>query len=229
MERLRSVREKIAAAARRSGRDPSAIQVLGASKLVSVERIRLAVSAGLEHLGENRVQEAGGKIDELDDLEPPPTWHLIGHLQSNKARHAVRMFDWIHSVDSFSLAVELDRRAAGRDAPLNVLLEVNTTGEAAKFGVNPSQLLETVEQIGRLPHLRVRGLMTLGRLSSDPEDARPAFRSLAELLEQAREKFPELPLEHLSMGMSGDYEVAVEEGATWVRIGTGLFGARPGI
>jgi pyridoxal phosphate enzyme (YggS family) len=189
--------------------------------------VRLAVEAGLEDLGENRVQEARGKIDELAGLEPQPRWHLIGHLQSNKARHAVRLFDWIHSIDSVGLARELDRRAGEAERRLQVLIEVNTTGEPSKFGVAPEASHETLGEVAALGQLEVRGLMTLGRWSPDAEVARASFRQLRELLEEAQRSFPELPLDQLSMGMSGDFEVAVEEGATWVRVGTGIFGPRP--
>lgn len=227
VDRISEVRARIAEAALRVGRDPAQVELLGASKEMPPERVRLAVAAGLLHLGENRVQEARRKIEALADLQPPPTWHMIGHLQSNKARHAVRLFEWIHSVDSVALARELDRRRAALGRPLQVLLEVNTTGEASKHGVPPEACLERIGELAGFSNLRFRGLMTLGRWSPDPEVARGSFRQLRELRDRARERYPELPLDHLSMGMSGDFEVAVEEGATWVRVGTGIFGPRP--
>lgn len=227
VERISAVRARIAGAALRAGRDPAGVALLGASKEMPPERVRFAVAAGLLDLGENRVQEAQSKIEALADLEPQPTWHMIGHLQSNKARHAVRLFEWVHSVDSVALARELDRRRAAVGRPLQVLLEVNTTGEASKHGVSPGACLDLLGELAGFSNLRLRGLMTLGPWSPDPEEARGSFRQLRELEERARERYPELPLDHLSMGMSGDFEVAVEEGATWVRVGTGIFGPRP--
>jgi pyridoxal phosphate enzyme (YggS family) len=227
VDRISAVRARIAAAAARAGRDPAGVELLGASKEMPPERLRLAVAAGLRHLGENRVQEARGKVEALADLEPRPTWHMIGHLQSNKARHAVRLFEWVHSVDSVALAGELDRRRDGVGRPLQVLVEVNTTGEDSKYGVTPEACLDVLAEVAGFANLRLRGLMTLGRWSPDPDEARASFRLLRELRDRARERYPELSLDHLSMGMSGDFEVAVEEGATWVRVGTAIFGPRP--
>lgn len=227
VDRIGAVRARMAAAADRAGRDPAAISLLGASKRVGGEGIRLAVEAGLAHFGENRVQEARGKIESLGDLEPPPTWHMIGHLQSNKVPVAVRLFDWIHSVDSVSLAQSLDRAAGDAGRQLAALLEVNTTGEGRKFGVAPERVLETLATLLDCRNLEFRGLMTMGRMSTEAEDARAAFGRLRELLVEARREFPDAALDQLSMGMSGDFEVAIEEGATHVRLGTALFGPRP--
>jgi pyridoxal phosphate enzyme (YggS family) len=152
---------------------------------------------------------------------------MLGHLQSNKARHVARLFEWVHSLDSVALAGELDRRRAAVGRPIQVLVEVNTTGEASKYGVTPEACLDLLGELAVFPNLRIMGLMTLGRWSPDPEAARVSFRQLRELRDRARQRYPELPLDHLSMGMSGDFEVAVEEGATWVRVGTGIFGPRP--
>lgn len=227
VDRIRIIRERIHAAAEGVGRDPSRVQLLGASKLVPPERVRLAVEAGLTDLGENRVQEARDKRASLAELDSTVTWHLIGHLQSNKARQAVQHFDWIHSIDSIALANELEKRASAAEKQLLVLVEVNITGEATKKGVAPERLTETLQGLIGLEHLSVRGLMTMGKWSPDPEESRAAFRRLRELRDEMRERFPDFPLDQLSMGMSGDFEVAVEEGSTWVRIGTGIFGPRP--
>jgi len=220
-ERLAAVRARIARAAERSGRPAGAVTLVGASKTVPAGRIQVAVASGLVDLGENRVQEAEPKIAAVG---PGPVWHLIGHLQSNKARRACALFDWIHSLDSPRLADALDRLAAEFGRRPKVLVEVNTAGEDAKEGVPPGAALELVEHVARLPHLELRGLMTVGPLVERAEDARPAFRALAGLLEQAAKKHGEL--DTLSMGMSGDFEVAIEAGATMVRIGSALFGAR---
>ncbi len=211
------VRERIARAAERAGRRPADVLLIGVSKTVEVERIRAAVAAGVTALGENRVQEAKAKVDELGR---PAAWHLIGHLQTNKVKDALELFDVIHSVDRLELARELDRRAAARDKVVDVLLQVNVAAEASKGGVGPEAVGEALDAIGKLAHLRVRGLMTIPPEAERPEDARPWFRRLRELAE--RHGLPEL-----SMGMSGDFEVAVEEGATMVRVGTAIFGPRP--
>jgi pyridoxal phosphate enzyme (YggS family) len=211
------VRERIARAAERAGRRPADVLLIGVSKTVEVERIRAAVAAGVTALGENRVQEAKAKVDELGR---PAAWHLIGHLQTNKVKDALELFDVIHSVDRLELARELDRRAAARDKVVDALLQVNVAAEASKGGVGPEAVGEALDAIGKLAHLRVRGLMTIPPEAERPEDARPWFRRLRELAE--RHGLPEL-----SMGMSGDFEVAVEEGATMVRVGTAIFGPRP--
>jgi pyridoxal phosphate enzyme (YggS family) len=214
---LERVRERLARAAERAGRRPTDVLLIAVSKTVEVERIRAAVEAGVAALGENRVQEAKGKIAELGQ---PVAWHLIGHLQTNKARDAVELFDVIHSLDRVELARELERRAGARGQVVEALLQVNVGGESSKGGVGPDAVSETLDAIGKLPHLRVRGLMTIPPEVERADDARPWFRRLRELGE--RHGLPEL-----SMGMSHDFEVAVEEGATMVRVGTAIFGPRP--
>jgi PLP dependent protein len=210
------VRERIACAAERAGRRPADVLLIGVSKTVEAERIRAAVAAGVTALGENRVQEAKTKIDELGRLA---AWHLIGHLQTNKVKDALELFDVVHSVDRLELARELERRAAARGKVVDALLQVNVAAEASKGGVGPDAVGESLDAIGKLAHLRVRGLMTIPPEAERPEDARPWFRRLRELAQ--RHGLPEL-----SMGMSGDFEVAVEEGATMVRVGTAIFGPR---
>jgi pyridoxal phosphate enzyme (YggS family) len=227
------VLERIARAADASGRDPRAVRLVAVSKTVPVARIGAAIAAGLDLFGENRVQEAAGKIGSL----PGSRWHLIGPLQANKARRAVELFDVIETVDSLALATRLDRlirviRGLPADGPvspadrLSVLLQVNVDADPAKAGYPPEQLAAELSSILRLDALEVRGLMTVGRLVDDPEAARPTFRRLREVRDRLAATAPGLGAE-LSMGMSADYPVAVEEGATIVRVGQALFGARP--
>jgi hypothetical protein len=226
-QRFAAVRGRLAAAAARSGRAPDAVTLVGASKQVDAGRLREAAAHGLAHFGENRVQEARGKLDALADLRGGLTWHLIGHLQSNKAKAAAALFDWVQSVDSPELARELDRRAGEAGRRLRVLVEVNTSGEASKFGVAPERALETLGALAGLAQLEPRGFMTVGPLSADAGRVRAAYAGLAERLRAAQRAFPDWRLDELSMGMSGDFELAVEAGATMVRVGTALFGTRP--
>ena len=214
---LERVRERLARAAERAGRRPDDVLLIAASKTVDVERIRAAVAAGVTALGENRVQEAKTKIAELGR---PAAWHLIGHLQTNKVKDALPLFDVIHSLDRLELAREIERRAAARGQVVDALLQVNVAAEASKGGVGPDAVGETLDAIGKLAHVRVRGLMTIPPEVERAEDSRPWFRRLRELAERHG-------LRELSMGMSGDFEVAVEEGATMVRVGTAVFGPRP--
>jgi pyridoxal phosphate enzyme (YggS family) len=210
------VRERLARAAQRAGRRVDDVLLIGVSKTVDVERIRAAVSAGITALGENRVQEAKAKIAALGR---PAAWHLIGHLQTNKVKDALELFDLVHSLDRLELARELERRAAGHGRVVEALLQVNVAAEASKGGVGPDAVAEALDVMGKLAHIRVRGLMTIPPEVERPDESRPWFRRLRELAE--RHGLPEL-----SMGMSGDFEVAVEEGATMVRVGTAIFGPR---
>jgi pyridoxal phosphate enzyme (YggS family) len=216
------VLERIAAACARSGRDPADVQLIAVSKTVPADRLRAAVAAGLTVLGENRVQEAAAK----SPLVPGATWHLVGHLQSNKARRAVELFAAIHSVDSLEAAARLDRLMSEvrADQRLPVFLQVNVDRDPGKEGFTPETLLEHVPQVAALPGLDVLGLMTVGHLVGRPEDARPTFVGLRGLSERARA--PAAIGGALSMGMSDDLEVAIEEGATHVRVGRALFGER---
>jgi PLP dependent protein len=210
------VRERVARAAERSGRRPDDVLLIGVSKMVDVEPIRAALGAGLRALGENRVQEARAKIDVLGQ---PVPWHLIGHLQTNKARDAVELFAVIHSIDREELAREVDRRARARNRIVDVLVEVNVAGEASKSGVAPDDVGRLLDALSGLGQLRVRGLMAIPPAVERAEEARPWFRRLRELAERHGVK-------ELSMGMSADFEVAIAEGATMVRVGTAIFGAR---
>jgi pyridoxal phosphate enzyme (YggS family) len=216
--RLDQVQDRIDAACDRSGRDVSEVRLVAVSKTVPVDRVRAGIEAGLTILGENYIQEAQSKIETLGSAV---AWHFIGRLQSNKAKFAVRLFDLIHSVDSFKLAAELDKRAAALDRRQPVLVQVNVSGEETKGGTRPDEAVDMVGRISELGNLHVKGLMTMPPFFDQPERARPYFTALRELKEKIR-----LPLDELSMGMSGDFEVAVEEGATLVRVGTAIFGAR---
>lgn len=232
-ERLAAIRARIAAAAARSGRDASAVRLVGASKTVPAERVAEAVRAGLADVGENRVQEAEAKqpavIAALAGNGAGPTWHLIGRLQSNKARRAVALFDWIHSLDSPGLADTLDRIAGELDRRPRVLVEVNVAGEASKAGVAPEHAVALAAHVARLQRLTLVGLMTVGPLVDTAEAARPAFARVRGLLDEAKRAVDDAAaarLTELSMGMSQDFEVAIAEGATLVRVGSALFGAR---
>jgi PLP dependent protein len=228
-ENIARVRERIHAAARRAGRATDEITLMGVTKTVSTERIRAAYDAGLRVFGENRVQEFAGKIERLRELENAE-WHMIGHLQSNKAGKAAELFVHIDSVDSLRLAHKLNSRAAELDKKLRILVEINIGGEDAKTGLAPSNSRE-LEQILTaavdLPNLEISGLMTIPPYNDYVEQSRPYFRKLRELFEQiSRRKFEKVTMEVLSMGMSHDFEVAIEEGASCVRVGTAIFGER---
>ncbi len=218
--RLGRIGERIRAAARRSGRQAQDVTLVAVTKGFPASVVEEALAVGIRHVGENRVQEAATKIPPLRDRA---TWHLVGHLQRNKAKRALELFDVIESLDSLRLAGELQKRAEQAGASVRVLVEVNTSGEATKYGVTPGALYELLNALAELDRLKVEGLMTVGPVVSEPDAARPAFRRLRELAEG----YSGGVLEHLSMGMSDDFEVAVEEGATIVRIGTALFGPRP--
>jgi hypothetical protein len=224
-ENVAQVRERIAAASRRSGRGPDDVKLVAISKTFPPELIRAAYEAGLRDFGENRVQEAAAKRPALADLSI--TWHLVGHLQSNKAKAARELFHWVHSVDSFRLAQKLDQTAPAGAGRLAVLLEVNLGGEMSKAGVSESDVFQLAQQCSQLATLAVRGLMVIPPFLDDPEQVRPYFRRLRELAQEIESKnIPNLSMQELSMGMSHDFEVAIEEGATMVRVGTAIFGAR---
>jgi len=223
-DNLNKVMGRIASAAQRARRDPASIKLIIVTKTIDVVRIREAVAAGAVILGENRVQEAKEKIEHLGPLVG---WHLIGHLQTNKAKYAVRLFDLIHSVDSLELAKEIDRQAAKIRKIQPVLIEVNISGEASKAGIAPEDAATLIKKAAMLKNILIKGCMTIPPYSDNPEDARPFFKKLYALSVQIeKEHIPAVSWEELSMGMSGDFEVAVEEGATMVRVGTAIFGAR---
>jgi len=219
--RLAKIHDAIASAAQRAGRDPGEIELLAVSKTQPAEAIQEAIRAGITHFGENKVQEARGKIEALGR----GVWHLIGHLQSNKARDAVRLFDSIDSVDRADLAGEINHRAEALGKIQNVLLQVNIASESAKFGCAPDAARALAEAMNALPRLCLRGLMTIAPYSPEPEKSRPHFAGLRSLRDKI-EADTGLRLPVLSMGMSGDFGVAIEEGSTCLRIGTALFGER---
>jgi len=223
-QNLKIVLDRISAAAKRVGRDPFSVKLVVVTKTVSIERIRETVGAGAAILGENRVQEAKEKIEHLGQIAH---WHLIGRLQMNKAKYAVRLFDLIHSVDSLDLAREIDKQAAKTGKKQSVLIEVSLAGESQKAGINAEDVLELVREAAKLQNLSIQGLMTVPPFLDDAEQVRPYFKKLRELSERiADDRLPNVSMQQLSMGMSGDFEVAIEEGATFVRVGTAIFGER---
>jgi len=221
---IKKIREYIAEAAVRSGRNISDIKLMGVTKTVDDARIVEAIEAGIDIFGENYVQEGKRKIEKMGKgIE----WHMIGHLQSNKSKYAIKLFDLIHSVDRMSLARELDKRSGNAGLKTKILVEVNVSGEETKSGVRKEDALSLIKKIAGLRNLTIRGLMTMPPWFDNPEDARPYFVSLRELRDRIiEEDIPDVMMKELSMGMSGDYRVAVEEGATIVRIGTAIFGER---
>ena len=223
---LERVQGRITAACERVGRDPSEVEIVAVTKTHGAEVVNEAWRAGLRIVGENKVQEAAWK---KPASVSGPSWHLIGHLQGNKVRHALELFDVIHSVDSAKLADRINLIADELGLQPHILLEVNVSGEKSKSGMKPEDVEPTVRHIlANCPRLTLEGLMTMAPFSENPEDARPYFRRLREMRDGIETKL-NIGLPRLSMGMSGDFEVAVEEGATWVRLGTVLFGERPKI
>jgi hypothetical protein len=224
-ENLARVRERIETAALRCGRDLLKVRLVAVIKTVEAERVRQAISAGVKILGENYVQEAQKKIEILGHNV---AWHFIGHLQTNKAKAAVHLFDLIHSVDSLNLAKELNKQAQQQGKVLPVLLQVNLSGETTKFGAREKEIFQVIEELSAMEGLLVKGLMTMPPYFEDPEASRPYYVELRKLGEWlAQQKLSRISIEELSMGMSNDFEVAIEEGATLVRVGTAIFGARP--
>ena len=220
-ENLLRVTERIERAARRVGRDPSEIKLVAVSKTVEASRIQEAIETGVSILGENYVQEAQKKIEEIGR---PVAWHFIGHLQTNKAKYAIRLFEMIHSLDSLPLAEELNRRAEQGGQVAKVMIEVNISGEATKFGTDEEKVFSIARGILNLNHLSLEGLMTMPPYFDSPEMSRPYYIKLRELKEKMIREG--IPLKELSMGMSNDFEIAIEEGATYVRVGTAIFGER---
>lgn len=222
-ENIRRVRDRIAKAATRSGRDPGAVRLVAVTKTLPVEQVRAAITAGIIDIGENRVQEASAKIEKIGHAV---TWHMIGHLQSNKAGKVVQQFDMIQSLDSLELAEKVSEQAHKLGRRIDCLIEVNSSGEESKYGLPPSMALDTVQAASQFPGIVLRGIMTIGPLSDDPVKVRRAFDLTYRLFEKARGGAG-LQFDILSMGMSGDFETAIEAGSTMVRIGTAIFGARP--
>jgi len=215
-QNVQELQQRIAAACERAGRSPGEVTLVAVTKAIEVPAIEAAFNAGIRNFGENRVQEAKPKIEQLEGLRADLTWHMVGHLQTNKAKTAVDIFDIIHSVDSLRLAETLSRHSQKK---LPVFIEVNVSAEATKGGFGLPEVDEAIRQIGRLPNIEIEGLMTIAPWVSDAEEVRPVFRQLRQLRDA-------LGLRHLSMGMTDDFEVAIEEGATLVRIGRAIFGER---
>ena len=229
IENIAQVRQQIYDAARRANRDPEQITLMGVTKTVAPEQIREAYAAGLRVFGENRVQEFASKAEALRDVQDAE-WHMIGHLQTNKATKAAELFRHIDSVDSLRLAEKLNSAAAESGTKLSVLIEINIAGEAAKSGLSPGSaaLEELLKAAPELSSLEIRGLMTVPPYDDDPGQSRPYFRKMRALLEEiATRELPAVHMKVLSMGMSHDFEIAIEEGATYVRLGTAIFGERP--
>lgn len=224
-ENVESLKGRILAACSRCGRNPDDVLLVAVTKTFAAEKIRDAMMAGVFDFGENYVQELNQKQKQLGERRI--RWHFVGHLQSNKAKQIADYIHLVHSVDSERLAAELHKRGEKAGRVIDVLVEVHTTDEATKFGVAPEQTMEFVKQISKYAHLRINGLMTMGPFSDDPDDSRPSFRQVLELKRRiGREGIENVSMQHLSMGMSHDFEVGIEEGSTIVRIGTAIFGER---
>jgi pyridoxal phosphate enzyme (YggS family) len=223
-DRLDQVKRRIAAACERAGRDPASVALVAVTKTVPVERIQQAVDAGVGLLGENRVQEAASKAQ---GVRGDVVWHLVGHLQTNKVKRAVGAFGMIQSVDSLELAREIGKRAAEQSKRMDVLVEVNTSGEATKFGVRPEESVDLVAKIAEVMHVSVKGLMTIGAFTPDEKAVRACFKRLRDLRERIQDaKIESASMDYLSMGMTSDFETAIEEGSNMVRIGAAIFGPR---
>ena len=223
-ENVKDIRSRIEKAATRSGRGSEEIKLVVVTKTVEAERINQAIRNGIEIIGENRIQEAEAKFK---DITEPVEKHLVGHLQTNKAKKAVELFGFIQSVDSVRIAEEISKRTLEKAKVMNVLVEVNTSGEETKFGIEPEQAFSLIETISRLEGIKIKGLMTIGLFSDNPEDTRPCFRKLKSLFEKIKSAhIPNVEMCYLSMGMTSDFEVAIEEGSNMVRVGTGIFGPR---
>ncbi|GAB6935894.1 YggS family pyridoxal phosphate-dependent enzyme [Calditerricola yamamurae] len=225
-ERLAAVKRRIQEACRRSGRREDEVTLVAVTKYVDAETVRALLDAGVTDVGENRVQDA---VPKWEALGGRGVWHFIGRLQTNKVKDVVGRFAYIHSLDRMTLAEELEKRARQKDTVVRCFLQVNVSGEATKAGVHPDELVEFAREVAKLSRLRVVGLMTMAPIVDDPEETRPVFRALRELRDALRDQgIPGVDPVHLSMGMSGDFEVAVEEGATFVRIGSLLYKPDPG-
>jgi len=222
---LAQVRERIEMATQRAGRDPGSVRLVAISKGHPVDAIRLAYAAGVTEFGENRAREGRNKVEELRTLAI--SWHFVGHLQSNKVKYVLGTYQLLHSLDRMSLATEIDKRARRASIVQPCLVQVNVSGEESKFGLPPGEVGSFLDRVSKLGGVKVEGLMMIAPLVDDPEEARPFFRRLRELAEELRPRLPPtVSLSDLSMGMTNDYEVAVEEGATIVRIGRAIFGER---
>lgn len=224
VDNIISVKQRINNVCQRIDRDPGEIILIAVSKTVPAETIKIAVENGIDHIGENRVQEAEKKFEQLGKIA---TWHLVGHLQTNKVKKALLIFHFIHSVDSFYLAQEISKRALQLQQEFDCLVEVNTSGEDTKFGVSPDETHQLIQKIAPFPGIRIKGLMTIGAFLPDPEDIRPCFKMLRELRNEIdKAGLENVEMKYLSMGMTNDFEVAIEEGANMIRVERAIFGER---
>ena len=219
---LEIINVKIKKAALRANKNPEEIKLVAVTKTATIEQIKEAISAGVKIIGENKVQEAKEKYQILSaDIE----WHLVGHLQTNKVKYAIEIFDLIHSVDSIKLAKEIDRRSQQFGMITNVLVEVNISGEETKYGIKPEEVEPFIKEISEFSRIKIRGLMTIAPIAEDKEEVRPYFRKLRELSKEIKSKnIKNVKMDYLSMGMTEDFEVAIEEGANMIRVGRGIFG-----
>ena len=223
-ENIEQVREKIAAACRRAGRDPKEVTLIAVSKTKPVSDIYEAMETGIVDFGENKVQEL---TEKYETIAQPLNWHMIGHLQRNKVKYIVDKVKLIHSVDSLRLAEQISKEAVKKNVEVDILIEVNVAEEESKFGMDTEETAQLIQDISTLPGIHIRGLMTVAPYTDDPEDNRVYFKNLKQLaVDIERKNIDNVTMSVLSMGMTGDYEVAIEEGATMVRVGTGIFGAR---
>ena len=223
-DNVNRVKQRVEIACKKVGRDSNEVILVAVSKTIPATIVKYAVELGIEHIGENRVQEAEDKFERLGKIV---TWHLVGHLQTNKVKKALQIFDFIHSVDRYHLALEISKRALQLERTIDCLVEVNTSGEASKFGIRPEETLDFIRKISLLPALQVKGLMTIGAFLPDPEDVRPCFKLLREIKDNIDNFDVEnVDMKYLSMGMTNDFEVAIEEGANMVRVGRAIFGER---
>ena len=223
-ENVQFARNKIAEACRRSGRKSEEIELVAITKTVDVEQINEAIEAGIRVVGENRVQEAWRKFQEVGEKVH---WHMVGHLQTNKVKRVLQFADMIHSVDSVYLAREIQTQAKKLEKTIEILIQVNTSGEESKFGLEPEATIGAIEEVSTLPNLKIKGLMTIGAFLPNPEDVRPCFKLLHDLKDRVNERgIASVEIGTLSMGMTNDYEIAIEEGSTMVRVGTAIFGER---
>ena len=224
-KKLEKINEKIKKAALKANRSTEDIKLVAVTKTATVEQIKEAISAGVKTIGENKVQEAKGKYQVLSADIADIEWHLVGHLQTNKVKYAIEIFDLIHSVDSIKLAEEIDKRSLQFGIMTNILVEVNVSGEETKYGIKPEEVEPFLKEISEFSRIKVRGLMTIAPIAEDKEEVRPYFRKLRELSEKIENKnIKNVKMDYLSMGMTDDFEVAIEEGANMVRIGRGIFG-----
>jgi len=223
-ENCEKVRQRVRDAALRAGRNPDDIHIIAVSKTVDVDRIKAAIDCGITDLGENRVQEL---VEKFDKIDVKCNWHLIGHLQTNKVKYIIDRVKMIHSLDSLELAEEIQKRAEKAGRCVDVLVQVNVSSEKTKFGVKQEETLELVRKLSRMGNIKVKGLMTIAPLAEDPESVRWVFSGLRKLfIDIKKENIDNIDMDYLSMGMSNDFEVAIEEGANMVRIGTAIFGKR---